>query len=111
MHPFGSGDFNEAMQRQLQQTADIARQQTVLAKRFAALELTRIEGEITVAQARVKVSEATIRQLQLTQQTCSEADTARLNRLIESEILKRPAQYLWVHKRFKTRPPGQPGLY
>jgi KDO2-lipid IV(A) lauroyltransferase len=22
-----------------------------------------------------------------------------------------PAQYLWVHKRFKTRPPGEPGLY
>jgi KDO2-lipid IV(A) lauroyltransferase len=22
-----------------------------------------------------------------------------------------PAQYLWVHKRFKTRPPGEPSLY
>ncbi|MES2089496.1 MAG: lipid A biosynthesis acyltransferase [Pseudomonadota bacterium] len=41
----------------------------------------------------------------------AEADTARINRLIEAEILKRPAQYLWVHKRFKTRPPGQPGVY
>ena len=39
------------------------------------------------------------------------SDTARLNRFIEGEILKQPAQYLWVHKRFKTRPEGEPGLY
>jgi Kdo2-lipid IVA lauroyltransferase/acyltransferase len=41
----------------------------------------------------------------------AEADTARMNRWIESEIRRNPAQYLWVHKRFKTRPPGEPGLY
>ena len=39
------------------------------------------------------------------------ADTAALNRWIESEIRAMPAQYLWVHKRFKTRPAGEPGLY
>jgi KDO2-lipid IV(A) lauroyltransferase len=39
------------------------------------------------------------------------ADTARMNRFIEAEIIKCPTQYLWVHKRFKTRPPGEPGLY
>jgi KDO2-lipid IV(A) lauroyltransferase len=39
------------------------------------------------------------------------ADTLRMNRFIEGEILKNPAQYLWVHKRFKTRPPGEPSLY
>jgi Kdo2-lipid IVA lauroyltransferase/acyltransferase len=39
------------------------------------------------------------------------ADTARLNRWIEDEIRRNPAQYLWVHKRFKTRPAGEPGLY
>lgn len=39
------------------------------------------------------------------------ADTALLNRFIEREILKQPAQYLWVHKRFKTRPAGEPGFY
>jgi len=39
------------------------------------------------------------------------ADTAALNRWIETEIAKRPAQYLWVHKRFKTRPAGAPSLY
>jgi KDO2-lipid IV(A) lauroyltransferase len=39
------------------------------------------------------------------------ADTARMNRWIEAEIRRDPAQYLWVHKRFKTRPAGEPPLY
>jgi KDO2-lipid IV(A) lauroyltransferase len=38
-------------------------------------------------------------------------DTARMNRWIEQEIRRMPAQYLWVHKRFKTRPPGEPPVY
>jgi Kdo2-lipid IVA lauroyltransferase/acyltransferase len=40
-----------------------------------------------------------------------QADAARMNRWIEEEIRRCPAQYLWVHKRFKTRPPGEPGVY
>ncbi len=39
------------------------------------------------------------------------ADTAALNRWIEDEIRRNPAQYLWVHKRFKTRPNGEASLY
>jgi Kdo2-lipid IVA lauroyltransferase/acyltransferase len=39
------------------------------------------------------------------------ADTARLNRWVEEQIRAEPAQYLWVHKRFKTRPAGEPALY
>jgi KDO2-lipid IV(A) lauroyltransferase len=39
------------------------------------------------------------------------ADSARMNRWIEGEIRRNPAQYLWVHRRFKTRPPGEPSLY
>ena len=39
------------------------------------------------------------------------ADTARMNHWIEDEIRRNPAQYLWVHKRFKTRPEGARGLY
>ena len=39
------------------------------------------------------------------------ADAARMNRWIESEIRRNPAQYLWVHRRFKTRPPGEPSIY
>ncbi len=37
--------------------------------------------------------------------------TARLNRLIEDWARTDPAQYYWVHRRFKTRPPGQPRPY
>jgi Kdo2-lipid IVA lauroyltransferase/acyltransferase len=39
------------------------------------------------------------------------ADTARMNALIEAEVRLQPAQYLWVHKRFKTRPEGEQALY
>jgi len=39
------------------------------------------------------------------------ADTRRMNEWIEAEIRRCPAQYLWVHKRFKTRPEGEPSLY
>ena len=41
----------------------------------------------------------------------AEADARRMNAWIEQEVLKNPAQYLWVHKRFKTRPPGEPSVY
>jgi len=41
----------------------------------------------------------------------SVADTTAMNRWIEDEIRRSPAQYLWVHKRFKTRPQGQASLY
>ncbi len=39
------------------------------------------------------------------------ADTALMNRRLEGFIAAMPEQYYWVHKRFKTRPPGEPGLY
>ena len=39
------------------------------------------------------------------------ADTLRMNQWIEEQIRANPAQYLWVHRRFKTRPAGEPGLY
>jgi len=39
------------------------------------------------------------------------ADTARINEQIERMVREAPAQYLWVHKRFKSRPPGFPTLY
>lgn len=41
----------------------------------------------------------------------AQADTARMNRWIEAQVRAAPEQYLWVHKRFKTRPPGQPPVY
>jgi Kdo2-lipid IVA lauroyltransferase/acyltransferase len=40
-----------------------------------------------------------------------EADARRMNAWIEEEVRRNPAQYLWVHKRFKTRPQGEPSFY
>jgi KDO2-lipid IV(A) lauroyltransferase len=40
-----------------------------------------------------------------------EADTALMNRRLQDYIDEMPAQYYWVHKRFKTRPPGEAGVY
>lgn len=40
-----------------------------------------------------------------------EEDTARMNRELERWVLRMPEQYLWTHKRFKTRPPGAPSIY
>ncbi|MCA6972156.1 LpxL/LpxP family Kdo(2)-lipid IV(A) lauroyl/palmitoleoyl acyltransferase [Pectobacterium carotovorum] len=34
-----------------------------------------------------------------------------LNKMIEHEIMRAPEQYLWLHRRFKTRPQGEPSLY
>ena len=33
-----------------------------------------------------------------------QADTERCNRIIEQLVLRRPNQYMWLHRRFKTRP-------
>jgi KDO2-lipid IV(A) lauroyltransferase len=40
-----------------------------------------------------------------------EEDTLRMNREIERWVRRMPDQYLWTHKRFKTRPPGSPSIY
>ena len=40
-----------------------------------------------------------------------EEDTAYMNRFIESQVLRMPEQYFWLHKRFKTRPPGEQRFY
>ena len=40
-----------------------------------------------------------------------EADTLRQNQFIESQVLTMPEQYFWLHKRFKTRPKGEPRIY
>lgn len=40
-----------------------------------------------------------------------EADTASMNQRLEAFINIMPSQYFWVHKRFKTRPPGAKELY
>jgi len=40
-----------------------------------------------------------------------EADARRMNAFLEEQIPLMPEQYYWVHKRFKTRPPGEPSVY
>jgi KDO2-lipid IV(A) lauroyltransferase len=40
-----------------------------------------------------------------------EEDTRRMNAYIETCVLEMPEQYYWVHKRFKTRPPGEKSPY
>jgi KDO2-lipid IV(A) lauroyltransferase len=40
-----------------------------------------------------------------------ERDTRRVNEFIEQRVLEMPEQYLWVHRRFKTQPPGKPRYY
>ncbi len=39
------------------------------------------------------------------------ADARRMNEFIEQRVLEMPAQYFWVHKRFKTRPAGEAKFY
>jgi Kdo2-lipid IVA lauroyltransferase/acyltransferase len=39
------------------------------------------------------------------------ADATRINHFIEEHVREVPEQYLWAHRRFKTRPPGEPSVY
>jgi len=38
-------------------------------------------------------------------------DARRINAVFEKWVRENPADYLWVHRRFKTRPEGEPPLY
>ena len=40
-----------------------------------------------------------------------EADTRTIHAQLEGVIREYPDQWLWMHRRWKTRPPGEPGLY
>ncbi len=40
-----------------------------------------------------------------------EADCLRINQWVERAVTECPEQYLWAHRRFKSRPPGEPKLY
>ena len=38
-------------------------------------------------------------------------DASETNQILEKQILKNPEQYLWIHRRFKTRPEGEENFY
>ncbi len=38
-------------------------------------------------------------------------DTRRLHAVLEAVIREHPGQWLWIHRRWKTRPPGEPSIY
>ncbi len=38
-------------------------------------------------------------------------DATRINETIEQQVRNAPEQYLWLHRRFKTRPPGEEDIY
>jgi Kdo2-lipid IVA lauroyltransferase/acyltransferase len=63
-------------------------------KKFQLIVAPMVEPEITGDE------EADVRQL-----------TTRLSHIIEDQIRQHPGQWLWVHKRWKTRPPGEPPIY
>jgi KDO2-lipid IV(A) lauroyltransferase len=39
------------------------------------------------------------------------ANTALFTKIIEDYVRRYPDQWLWVHRRWKTRPEGEPPLY
>ncbi|GHA58015.1 Kdo(2)-lipid IV(A) acyltransferase [Photobacterium aphoticum] len=40
-----------------------------------------------------------------------DAAAAYVNKAVERSIMEAPEQYMWLHRRFKTRPEGEPSLY
>jgi len=38
-------------------------------------------------------------------------DTLRINKLIENAVKQHPDQYIWMRRRFRTRPKGEPDIY
>ena len=66
----------------------------------AERELYRLRFEPALELARTGDEEADVRE-----------NTTRFTRVIEGYVRAHPDQWLWVHKRWKTRPPGEEPVY
>lgn len=63
-------------------------------------EIYRLQFQPSVELVRTGNEEADVRE-----------NTARFTRVIEDYVRQHPDQWLWVHKRWKTRPPGEKPIY
>lgn len=72
---------------------------------------------LTVTLVRSKTNSAKLYQLIIGKEIkgfpCGNAqlDANKINSVIEAEIMRAPDQYLWAHRRFKTRPAGEVSVY
>ena len=65
------------------------------------------EGDISNPRYRVLISPA----LEHFPSEDEVADATRVNQIIESQLRIAPTQYMWFHRRFKTRPQGFDKIY
>lgn len=78
--------------------------------RFARLGRAKVVGMVTRLTPSGYVAEITPAWQHYPSDDVAQ-DTVRMNRELQSYIDTMPGQYYWVHKRFKTRPEGEPPVY
>lgn len=83
----------------------------------ATHQLARLSGARVLFYSVKRIDEAPYYQLHISSPLSSfpsqdaHADTDRINHHIEDMVKQAPEQYLWLHKRFKTRPDGEQDFY
>jgi KDO2-lipid IV(A) lauroyltransferase len=83
----------------------------------ATHQLAKISGCQVIFYAVKRIDQAPYYELSLSEPLANfpskdpQQDTDRINQGIEQMVKAAPEQYLWVHKRFKTRPVGAPKFY
>ncbi len=83
----------------------------------ATHQLARISGCQVMFYAVKRINQAPYYQLSVSAPLADfpsqdvQQDTQRVNQQIEQMVKQAPDQYLWLHKRFKTRPPGSDRFY
>ena len=76
----------------------------------------RSEKALVSALAEMYIQGVSTRKVKaITEELCGHAFSAstisRINRSLEEQVRQAPEQYWWIHRRFKTRPPGEPPFY